>query len=244
VFATVRAAEHLDQLPAGAIGQIVDVRDEQSVHALAEEVTRALGDRRFAGVVNNAAVSQMSPLVEQPLDEVRDVFETNVFGTLAVTSALAPLLRRDKGTVVTIGSRASRFPALLNGAYAASKAAVDSLTTALRLELKPFDVHVVSVVPGRTESALKVKARQQLVAAEHTWGQHEIYGRWRTNLLARQQAATAVSADQAAEVIVEALAATNPRNRYIIGAGERARFYGNSELVHAARQKARELRRG
>lgn len=76
------------------------------------------------------------------------MFDVNVFATIEVTKAFAPLLIAAKGTVVNIGSVAGHMPAPWQGYYNASKAAINLLTSQLRIELSPFGVNAICVVTG------------------------------------------------------------------------------------------------
>jgi NAD(P)-dependent dehydrogenase (short-subunit alcohol dehydrogenase family) len=80
---------------------------------------------------------------------IASVMDTNAFGTLRVTQAVAPdMMRRHAGVIINIGSISSRFTTCFAGAYCASKAAQRSYTDALRIELLPFGIHVVWVHAG------------------------------------------------------------------------------------------------
>ena len=96
-----------------------------------------------------------APLVETDMNEVRAVFDANVFGLLALTQAVAPsMMRRRSGTIVNLASVVGFVPTPFAGAYSASKAAVVALSDTLRLELAPFGVRVVVVAPGAIRSQI------------------------------------------------------------------------------------------
>lgn len=100
-------------------------------------------------LINNAGYAGAGFAEEISLDEYREQFETNVFGTIAVTQAVLPLMREQgSGTIINISSISGRagFPGL--SPYAASKFAVEGWSESLRLEVKPFGVNVVLIEPG------------------------------------------------------------------------------------------------
>ncbi|PAE26367.1 SDR family oxidoreductase [Bacillus sp. 7894-2] len=100
-------------------------------------------------LINNAGYAGAGFAEEIPLDEYREQFETNVFGTIAVTQAVLPFMREQgSGTIINISSISGRvgFPGL--SPYAASKFAVEGWSESLRLEVKPFGVNVVLIEPG------------------------------------------------------------------------------------------------
>lgn len=100
------------------------------------------------------------PLLDSDVEVVKSLFETNVFGVLSVTQALAPLLIEAKGTIINIGSVAGEFALVYSGGYNASKAAMRALSETLRVELMPFDVKVITVITG----IVRTRLFQNLVA--------------------------------------------------------------------------------
>jgi len=125
----------------------LDVTDAASIAAVA---TLA---RDTTVVVNNAGALAPSTMLDADLDDVRSLFETNVFGPLAVAQAFAPVLTANGGGVlVDIHSALSWYAA--GNAYSATKAALWSITNSLRLELAPRGTHVVGVHLGYTDTPM------------------------------------------------------------------------------------------
>lgn len=152
VYATARRLVALDDLKASGIHVAeLDVNDAASIDALMRRL-RADG-AAVDLLINNAGYGAMGPLVEMPLDEVRQQFETNVTALIALTQAVAPgMIERRSGLVINIGSVSGVLVTPFAGAYCASKAAVHALSDALRMELAPFGVHVMVVQPGAIRS--------------------------------------------------------------------------------------------
>jgi len=101
-------------------------------------------------LVNNAGVGQVSPLEGVSMAKIRELFETNTLGTIAMTQAVLPQLREQRsGVVVNVTSGVTFHPLPLMSIYTASKAAVNAFTESLALELEPFGVRVRIVIPGR-----------------------------------------------------------------------------------------------
>ena len=144
VFAGVRkerdaaglAAEHGSLRPV-----LLDVTDADSI-AQAINVIRE-SEVPLHGLLNNAGIAVGGPLEYLPLDALRKQFEVNAIGTMAVTQAALPLLRKTNGRIVSIGSIGSRFGAPFLGPYCASKAALANLMDSLRMEMAPFGITVV-----------------------------------------------------------------------------------------------------
>jgi NAD(P)-dependent dehydrogenase (short-subunit alcohol dehydrogenase family) len=145
VVATARRCETLDDLVAAyrerALGLRLDItRPEDIAEAL------AAAQDRFGGVdvlVNNAGYGGLGTIEDTPLDEARALFDTNVFGTLAMIRAVLPgMIARRAGRIVNIGSVAGQigFPGL--GHYSASKFALAGLTESLAAEVAPLGIAV------------------------------------------------------------------------------------------------------
>ncbi len=160
VVGTVRRSEDGERLRAASDGGVaplvLDVRDATALAGLARDVGRTLGDRPLDALVNNAGVVVAGPLEELDLDRVRDAFDVNVLGALAVTRALLPLLRREggRGRVVNVGSISAHVPAPFLAPYGASKAALGALSRAMRIELAPTGIDVCVVEPGNHRTDL------------------------------------------------------------------------------------------
>jgi NAD(P)-dependent dehydrogenase (short-subunit alcohol dehydrogenase family) len=117
-------------------------------------VEAAEADGPLSALVNNAGYSLSGALETLPMDEVRRQFETNVFGLLRLTQLVLPGMRAaGRGTIVNLSSMGGRLVFPGGGAYHATKYAVEALSDALRMEVRGFGIHVVTVEPGliRTE---------------------------------------------------------------------------------------------
>ncbi|KAI8630157.1 putative short-chain dehydrogenase/reductase [Xylariaceae sp. FL1651] len=153
VFASARNLARIQHLQAAGIEVLrLDVVDKTSVQYAVGEVSKLTGGT-LDYLVNNSGVGYLMPLLDVDLDEARRVFEVNVWGTLAMIQAFAPLLAAaaDKGSparIVNIGSVVSRMQVPWQGVYNASKAALHMINDTLRLEVAPFDIEVLHVVTG------------------------------------------------------------------------------------------------
>lgn len=100
-------------------------------------------------LVNNAGIGVLAALEGMEMSTVREVFETNTLGTIAMTQAVLPQFRaRQRGTVINVTSTVTLKSLPLLAVYTASKAAVNAFTESLALELQPFNIHVRLVLPG------------------------------------------------------------------------------------------------
>ena len=100
------------------------------------------------------------PAIEADFSEMESVFATNFFAVVRLCQTFMPLLRQSRGTIVQIGSVAGCFPYVWGSVYNASKAALHSYSAALRIEVAPLGVHVITVVTGGVKSRIaRVKRR-------------------------------------------------------------------------------------
>ena len=148
VIATARRVEDLADLDV--IGKVaLDVTDRASVAASAAAVCEVYV------VINNARITVERPIQAIPVDAVQSVFETNVFGPLQVIQAFLPGMReRRSGMIINISSVGARFAPPLQGAYSASKAALEMISEALRFEAQHFGIRVVVFEPGRIRTGM------------------------------------------------------------------------------------------
>ncbi|NCE87876.1 SDR family oxidoreductase [Pseudomonas sp. Q1] len=133
----LEASEHLRVLP-------LDVTDPDSI----QQVVEAAGP--IDVLVNNAGIGLLGALEGISMQAIRGIFETNTFGTMAMTQAVLTQFRQRKsGVVVNVTSSVTMKSLPLLSVYTASKAAVNAFTESLALELEPFNVRMSLVLPGR-----------------------------------------------------------------------------------------------
>ncbi|CAM3887772.1 SDR family oxidoreductase [Flavobacterium cucumis] len=125
----------------------LDVRDKQSIFNCVAEVIQKSG--RLDIVINNAGVGITGPIEEIPTEEIRNNFETNLFGPIEVMKAVLPQMREQKsGLIINITSIAGYMGLPYRGIYSASKGALELITEALRMEVKSFGIQITNVAPG------------------------------------------------------------------------------------------------
>ncbi|MBT9485913.1 MAG: SDR family oxidoreductase [Rubrivivax sp.] len=144
VIATMRTPSE-DLLPPSDRLRVLalDITDPQSIAAVLDVAGP------FDVLVNNAGIGLMGAFEATPMATMREVFDTNTFGAMAMTQAVIPGFRgRRAGTVVNVTSSATLAPFPLVAVYTASKTAVEGFTASLALELQAFNVQVKLVQPG------------------------------------------------------------------------------------------------
>jgi NAD(P)-dependent dehydrogenase (short-subunit alcohol dehydrogenase family) len=220
VFATGRNIAALAALQTEAAGlslQVVslDVTDRASLAEAVAEVARLTGGRGVDALVNNAGYGEMAPLLEIREADVRAMYETNVFGLLAVTQAFLPaMVARGAGRIVNLSSVGGRLTFPLFGAYNSTKYAVESLSDAMRMELGPLGIQVVIIEPGaiKTEfSNTSVRKIDSYRGADSPYA--AIYAR--IDEIKAQISRTAVDPLVISKAIERAVTARTPRARYV-----------------------------
>jgi NAD(P)-dependent dehydrogenase (short-subunit alcohol dehydrogenase family) len=143
----------------------LDVTSESSIAQALSTVRSQTGGHGVDVIVNNAGYGQGGPLLELSDATLREQFDTNVFGLMAVTRAFIPeMLARGRGWLVNVSSVGGRVTFPFFGAYHASKYALEALSDALRAELRSFGVHVALVEPGPIRSQFSERAFGSLPA--------------------------------------------------------------------------------
>ena len=125
----------------------LDVRDTASIqHAVGQIISLS---KRIDVLINNAGVGITGPIEEIPTSEIRNNFETNLFGPIEVMKAVLPHMRTQKsGLIINITSIAGYMGLPYRGIYSASKGALELITESLRMEVKSFGVQITNVAPG------------------------------------------------------------------------------------------------
>lgn len=125
----------------------LDVRDKETIQKAVAEVIAKSG--RVDVVINNAGVGITGPIEEIPTEEIKNNFETNLFGPIEVMKAVLPQMRQQhSGLIINITSIAGYMGLPYRGIYSASKGALELITEALRMEVKSFGIHITNVAPG------------------------------------------------------------------------------------------------
>lgn len=141
----------------------MDLTDGESVNAALQTILAREG--RIDILINNAGYGSFGPVEEVSMEEAGRQMQVNVMGAMRLTQAVIPLMRaQGGGRIVNTSSVAGRFTICFGGWYNASKYALEALSNALRMELKPFGIRVVLIEPGG------IKTNWGLIAAKHLRG--------------------------------------------------------------------------
>ncbi len=154
--------------PARAFARILDVTDFAAIDRLIAEIETSVGP--IDVVVNNAGYGHEGVMEESPLEEMRQQFEVNVFGAVAMIKAVLPFMRqRRRGHILNITSMGGYITMPGITYYCGSKFALEGISEALGKELKPFNIAVTAVAPGsfRTDWAGRSMVRTPRKIADY-----------------------------------------------------------------------------
>jgi NAD(P)-dependent dehydrogenase (short-subunit alcohol dehydrogenase family) len=154
VYAAVRSPQTADELKEKIAAESLpvtviklDLVDPASIKTAIAEIMARSG--RIDALVNNAGIGGGRAVEETPIDEVREIFETNYFGNVNVLREVTPIMRKqNSGRIVTVGSLAGRVVMGCHAHYSASKWAMEGLSEALAQEMAEFNVKVSIIEPG------------------------------------------------------------------------------------------------
>jgi NAD(P)-dependent dehydrogenase (short-subunit alcohol dehydrogenase family) len=225
VFAGVRKTPDSDRLQAEfgsrVIPVIMDVTDQSTIRAASERLTSELKEAGLSGLVNVAGIGKVRPVEYATPEDLRNIFDINVFGQVAVTQAFLPLLRKARGRIVNISSVGAHIAIPFGGLLNASKAAFGLLSDNMRLELRPFGIRVSTIEPGAITTPAVDKTLgdiQHVIDTLPVTGKTD-YGAM-MKIFAQRAYAREIhgsSPDVVAQAVEHALTAARPRIRYRVG---------------------------
>ena len=216
VYAGARKRADIDEL--SAIDNIQGIRLDVTVQEEIEAAVQHIQDqgRGLFGLVNNAGVAVIWPLIEIDEDDMQFQMDVNVFGPYRVTRAFAPLIIESKGRITTTGSISGILSGSLAGPYSMSKHAVEAFTDSLAREMQKFGVEVSVIEPGNYNSAIidnlmrRVEARGQ--SAEDSLYEEEM----NRFLSSFESIDEDKQPDEVSAALLEFLGDDNPKRRYMV----------------------------
>lgn len=161
VYATVRHQDDADKLMmmgyTNIQAELLDVDDEEQIHQLVAKIKQQNKQAGLDVLVNNAGIAEACPLEYASIEHLQKHFSTNVIAPMVITRACLPLLKKNRGTVINVSSGGSRLTMPLMGVYCASKAAINALSDALRIELSRQGIRTIVIEPGLVDTPMQEK---------------------------------------------------------------------------------------
>jgi len=202
---------------------LLDVTKPEQISTAFDTAQRFCGDQGLAGLVNNAGIVVHGPVEFIPLNDWRRQFEVNVFGQIAVTQMMLPLLRarvasagKGSARIVMISSIAGLISQPILSPYCASKYALEAVSDSLRNELRPQGIQVCLIEPGAIDTPIwnKAEANPEVYPADHP--ARALYGKAIDGITKASQksAKNAIPAERVARVVGACMTRKRPRTRY------------------------------
>jgi NAD(P)-dependent dehydrogenase (short-subunit alcohol dehydrogenase family) len=211
----------------------MDVTDDESAALGVKQILAEAG--RLDVLVNNAGYGSYGAVEDVPLEDGRRQFEVNLFGAARLIQLVLPGMRaRGSGTIINITSMGGKIHTPFGAWYHGSKFALEAVSDCLRIETKPFGIHVVVIEPGA------IRAEWRGIAADHldeTSGRgpysdqaHAVAKAFRSENAARRSSAPAVIA----ETVAKAATTRRPKTRYAVGSGPKPLIFLRRSLPDRA----------
>ena len=233
VFAGVRReedAEHLRSQSTAVTPVHLDITQPEAIAKAVDFISRHSNEHGLFGLVNNAGHAFACPLEFLPLDRLRQQFEVNLIGQIAVTQAMLPLLRAgDGGRIVNMTSISANVSGPFVSPYSSSKHAFSAVNDSMRLEFRNFNIKVSEIVPADIKTPIWKKSRENAerlkeeMAAEGERNLPEAVKKSYEADGAAMRKATAKFAEKAipasrvSKAVLHSLQARRPKTKYLVG---------------------------
>lgn len=238
VLAGVRSQDDGDRIqqvdPDRIFPLIIELRDQATIESAREDLKKMINGERLAALVNCAGMLHCGPLEYFPRELWFEQYDVNLFGAMALTSAMLPLLREGNGRVVNIGAVGGGIALPFYGAIASSKIAFEAVNDCLRRELHPWGIDVSIVEPGGIDTPANDKMRESVTryleqmdpVGKQRYGKSmETFSKW-----AYKKHKTNLKPEQVAKAVFKALKARRPKTRYRLGWDSRSVALGSKFL--------------
>ncbi len=190
----------------------LDVRDSEQIKSFAEKYGPV------DVLVNNAGILVTGSFLTLSSEEVERIFETNYFGAVNLTRAFARgMIEQKEGLIINVASLAGLVGHMFNSAYSASKHALVGFSRSIRLELKPFNIKVVSVEPGYHKTEI---IRANATVSENFYDRQSPmfeYNRAFLRLMREEIVPRAGEVDAVVDKLIEIINTKKPKDHYVIG---------------------------
>ena len=208
----IKTAAEKEKLPIKVVH--LDVTDDQSVNNAIRTIDSE--DGRIDVLINNAGYGLVGAFEDLSIDEIKNQYETNVFGLMRVTQAVLPIMRRQKsGIIVNVSSGAGLFGYPGGSAYVSTKFAVEGLSESISYELGPFGIKVVLIEPG----FIKTNFANAMLIGKKAQDLNSPYSKMMQRMQANSGEMTknASPVDVVSKAILEAVTNKSPNLRYLAG---------------------------
>ncbi|MFY0689492.1 MAG: SDR family NAD(P)-dependent oxidoreductase [Cyclobacteriaceae bacterium] len=196
-----------------------DVTDHKAIDDAAFELGEILNGKPLAGLINNAGIAIAGPLLHVPIEQFKHQMDVNVIGLVKVTQAFAPLLGANvdylhpPGRIIQIGSVSGKIAMPFVGPYAASKYALEAISTSLRRELIGYGIDVILIGSGAIKTPIWNKSTSEVASAYSNTPYGNILASFNRKFV-QSAIHTALSTEFVSENIVRIFESKHPKTRY------------------------------
>lgn len=224
VIACVRKEKDAEDLKRefGNIDSVLlELQDQSSIEKAAKTLGKITDKEGLKGIVNCAGTIFSGPLESIPRRQWFEQYDVNLFGTMAVTQAMLPMIRKGQGRIINIGAVGGGLSLPFFGAIASSKIAFQAVNDCLRRELHPWGIRVIIIEPGGIDTPANDKMLESVKAhlnevneiSKKRYGKSmESFTKW-----AYKKHQTNLKPNQVAKVVFKAFKSKYPKTRYRLG---------------------------
>ena len=197
---------------------VMDITLEEDLFNASKKASKICGEDGLFALINNAGIAMGGPMKYIDVVKLRNQFEINVFGVVALTQQLLPLLERGRqhtfgGKILNMSSVSGLITSAFLGPYSASKFALEAISEAMRIEFAPFGIQVVILEPGAIKTPIWQKALTQVDEfGETEYGPHLHKLQGQLDKIVQN----AVSMDVLVQLVLNILSTKQPKARYLI----------------------------
>jgi len=215
IYAGVRTDEDYARLNAMDHVQAVqlDVTVQNDIDAAVDFISSQ--GRGLYGLINNAGVAVLGPLIELYEEDVEFQLDVNLLGPYRVTKAFADLIIESEGRIMTVSSISGILSGQMMGAYSMSKHGVEAFTDVLASELKPFNVHVSAVEPGNYKSQIMASMFERMKSKGRTF-ENSRYGDFMAGFSGPVDRSQYKVPDDVALAALDFMSSSTPQQRYMV----------------------------
>jgi NAD(P)-dependent dehydrogenase (short-subunit alcohol dehydrogenase family) len=195
----------------------LNVNDDKSVNNAIEKILSESGER-IDILVNNAGITAIGSAEDLSIEELKTLYETNLFGQVRVIQAVLPVMRKQKnGTIVNVSSAIGRIGFPILSGYVSTKFAIEGISESMKYELEPFGIRIVIIEPGFIKTNLLNSSVTAKKAGGATSAYYQMTNKMKSFFSTSRQNGS--EPEEVAKTILHAVTTPNPEFRYTPGQG-------------------------
>ena len=224
VIGTVRKKDDSEKLckayPESFKYIICDLTQRKSIESACEEIISLLGEENLSALINNSGIATGGPIMHQPIEEIKNQFEVNLFGLITLSQQLLPKLgaelpqKNKPGRIINISSTNGKIAFPYIGAYSATKFALEAISDALRYELNIYGIKVIVIEPGIIKTNIWEKAEKADLSLYSETDYFQNINEFRDEFT--KLGKEGLPPEKVSSIVRTAIESENPKTRYVI----------------------------